>query len=74
MKTYKCPVCGGELSKEHYQHALGIVDAQKKAIEAERAEIGKLTGLKSHTGFRTGLPWQSVLRFLLLASDSSVGS
>src|SRR5258708_2450937 len=41
MKTYKCPVCGSELSEEHYQHALGIVDAQKKAIAAERAEIGK---------------------------------
>jgi hypothetical protein len=41
MKTYKCPVCGSELSKEHYQHALGIVDAQKRAIEAERTEIAK---------------------------------
>jgi DNA repair exonuclease SbcCD ATPase subunit len=41
MKTYKCPVCGSELSKERYQHALGIVDAQEKAIEAERAEIGR---------------------------------
>jgi hypothetical protein len=41
MKDYKCPVCGSGLSKEHYQHALGIVDAQKKAIEAERAEIAK---------------------------------
>src|SRR6266404_2184964 len=41
MKTYECPVCGSELSEEHYQHALGIVDAQKKAIEAERAAITK---------------------------------
>jgi len=41
MKTYRCPVCGSQLSKEHYQHALGIVDAQKKAIEAERADIAK---------------------------------
>src|SRR6266404_3840410 len=41
MKTYECPVCGSELSEEHYQHALGIVDAQKKTIEAERAEVAK---------------------------------
>jgi hypothetical protein len=40
MKTYKCPVCGSELTKEHYQHALEIVDGQK-AIQAERAEIAK---------------------------------
>jgi hypothetical protein len=41
MTKYKCPVCGSVLSKEHYQQALGIVDAQEKAIEAERAEIAR---------------------------------
>lgn len=41
MKTYKCPVCGSALSKEHYEHALGIVEAQKKALNAERLQISK---------------------------------
>lgn len=41
MKAYKCPVCGSALSKEHYEHALGIVEAQKKALNAERLRIGK---------------------------------
>jgi len=41
MKKYECPVCGSALSKEHYEHALGIVEAQKKALNAERVEIGK---------------------------------
>jgi len=41
MKTYRCPVCGSALSKEHYEHALGIVEAQKKALNAERLNISK---------------------------------
>lgn len=41
MKTYKCPVCGSHLSKEHYERALGIVEAQKKALNAERLQINK---------------------------------
>ena len=41
MKAYKCPVCGSALSKQHYEHALGIVEAQKKALNAERLQINK---------------------------------
>jgi hypothetical protein len=41
MNTYNCPVCRSELSKEHYDRALGIVDAQRKAIETERLQIDK---------------------------------
>lgn len=39
MKKYKCPVCGSTLSKRHYNEALGIVEAQQKAIRDERVQI-----------------------------------
>ena len=45
MKAYKCPVCGSQLTKHRYEHALGIVDEQKKALEAERAQIARERGL-----------------------------
>lgn len=41
MNAYKCPVCGSQLSKQHYEHALGIVEAQQKAIRDERMQLDK---------------------------------
>src|ERR1039457_3396476 len=41
MKVYKCPTCGSELTKEHYQRALGIVEEQRKAIRLERDQLEK---------------------------------
>lgn len=39
MNGYKCPVCKSPLSKRHYHEALGIVEAQQKAIRDERQQI-----------------------------------
>ncbi len=39
MNNYKCPVCKSPLSKRHYHEALGIVEAQQKAIRDERLQI-----------------------------------
>ena len=40
MKTYKCPVCGSALSRKH---ALGIIEAQKRAINTGRLQIENRT-------------------------------
>jgi hypothetical protein len=41
MKKFKCPVCGSSLSKQHFQTALGIVEAQQKAIRDDRLQLAR---------------------------------